>query len=49
MLATALLHLAGIGLGMLIGGAGDRYGQAAVRSAGACIALAGLAILTDLI
>jgi urease accessory protein len=49
MLATALLHLAGIGIGMLIGRTGDRYGPVAVRSAGGCIALAGVGILTGLI
>jgi urease accessory protein len=49
MLATALLHLTGIGLGMLIARAGDRYGQVAVRSAGACIALAGIGILGGVI
>ncbi|MGH6905476.1 MAG: HupE/UreJ family protein [Geminicoccaceae bacterium] len=49
MLATGLLHLAGIGTGMLIGRAGDRYGQAALRSAGGCIGLAGIGILAGLI
>ena len=48
-LATGLVHLAGIGIGMLIGRAGDRYGQVAVRSAGGCVALAGIGILTGLI
>ena len=46
MTATALLHLAGIGLGCLLGAAGDRYGLA-VRSAGGLAALAGLAILSS--
>jgi urease accessory protein len=45
MLATAALHLGGIGLGFLIGVAGDRSGLA-VRSAGGLAAIAGVAILT---
>jgi urease accessory protein len=49
MLATPLLHLAGIGAGYVIGRAGDQYGQVVVRSAGGCIALAGIGILTGLI
>lgn len=46
MLATALLHVAGIGLGFLIGWAGERRGPIVVRTAGAAAALAGVAILT---
>jgi urease accessory protein len=49
MLATALLHLGGIGTGFLIGRAGEQYGQVVVRSAGACITLAGIGIVADLI
>jgi len=45
MAATALLHLCGIGMGFLLGAAGDRYGLA-LRSAGGVAALAGLAILS---
>jgi urease accessory protein len=45
MIATALLHLGGLGLGCLVGAAGDRYGLVA-RSAGGLAALAGIAILT---
>jgi urease accessory protein len=45
MVATALLHLGGLGLGYLVGAAGDRYGLV-VRSAGGVAALAGIAILT---
>lgn len=44
--ATALLHLGGIGLGLVLGAAGDRYGLA-LRSAGGVAALAGLAILSS--
>lgn len=49
MIATALLHLAGIGAGLLIGRAGASYGPAAVRSAGGVAAVAGVGILTGLI
>jgi len=45
MLATALLHLAGIALGFAIGRAGDSYG----RFAGGLVALAGVAILAQAI
>jgi urease accessory protein len=45
MIATALLHLGGLGLGYLVGAAGDRYGVL-VRSAGGLAAIAGIAILT---
>ena len=48
MIATALLHLGGLGLGYLIGAAGDRYGLV-VRSAGGLAAIAGLAILTGVL
>jgi urease accessory protein len=48
MIATALLHLSGLGLGCLIGAAGDRYGLV-VRSAGGLAAIAGLAILTGVL
>lgn len=43
VLATGLLHLAGIAFGLL---AGHWAGQIAVRAAGAAIAVAGLAFLT---
>lgn len=46
MIATAVLHLAGIGVGFLIGKFGERYGDVVVRSAGALAAVAGLGILT---
>jgi urease accessory protein len=45
MIATALLHLCGLGLGYLVAAAGDRY-AVVVRSAGGLAALAGIAILT---
>jgi urease accessory protein len=49
MLATALLHLAGIALGAMIGRVGDAYGLATYRLGGGLVALAGVAILTHLI
>ena len=48
MIATALLHVGGLGLGFLIGAAGDRYGLV-MRSAGGLAAIAGLAILTGVL
>ena len=49
MLATALLHVAGIALGMLIGRIGDAYGRLGYRVSGALVALAGFAILAHAI
>lgn len=47
MLGTALLHLAGIGAGMLINSASR--GQALVRATGGVAALAGVAILAGMV
>ncbi|SEH70891.1 urease accessory protein [Rhizobium tibeticum] len=49
MLATAALHLAGIGLGYLIGKVSERRGAVIARSAGGIAALAGVAFLTGLV
>lgn len=49
MIATALLHLAGIIAGFLIGRAGERYGSLAVRMAGGFAAVAGLGLLIGII
>ncbi len=49
MLATALLHAAGLAAGFLIGRAGQHYGRAVVRAAGAFAAAAGLGILAGFI
>jgi len=49
MLATALLHAAGIGLGCLIGWAGERKGPIVVRATGAAAAVAGVAILAGIV
>jgi urease accessory protein len=46
MLATALLHCAGIALGLL---AGRLAGLQAVQAAGGAIALAGIAIVTGIL
>jgi len=45
MLATALLHLGGIALGVVIGRVGDIRGRLVYRVAGVLVTLAGLAIL----
>jgi len=45
VLATALLHLIGIGLGTWIGEAGRRYSRTIAQIAGGAMALAGIAIL----
>ncbi len=46
MAATALLHVAGIGIGFAIGGISQRAGPSAVRIIGGLAALAGVGILT---
>jgi urease accessory protein len=46
MLATAILHLAGIGIGLAIGQVGERISRFAVQAGGTAMALAGAAILT---
>jgi urease accessory protein len=45
MIATAVLHAAGLGLGYVIGKVGEKRGPVLVRSTGAFAALAGVAIL----
>jgi len=49
MLATAVLHVAGIALGFLVGWIGERYSQTIVRVGGALVSLAGVGILTGYI
>ena len=49
MLATALLHLAGIAIGFAVGTLGDRYGQIVTRTVGGVAAVAGVAILTGIL
>jgi urease accessory protein len=47
MVATALLHAAGIALGMLVGRISESYGPVGYRLAGSAVALTGLVILTQ--
>ena len=47
MLATALLHAAGIALGLLVGRLSREKGQIGYRLAGSAVAVAGLVILTQ--
>ncbi|MEH7906357.1 HupE/UreJ family protein [Rhizobium laguerreae] len=49
MVATALLHVAGLALGCLIGRAGERQGLFVTRTAGGIATIAGVGILTGLI
>ncbi|WP_416066894.1 HupE/UreJ family protein [Rhizobium sp. ZK1] len=49
MIATALLHMAGLGLGFLIVRFGERQGAFVIRTAGSLAAVAGVGILTGLI
>lgn len=49
MLGTALLYLAGIGLGFLIGRFAESRGQSYVRGAGGLICIAGLLIATGIL
>ena len=46
MLATALLHAAGVAFGMLVGRISATQGQLGYRLAGSAVALTGLVILT---
>jgi len=49
MIATALLHVAGLGLGFLIARFGERQGAFVIRTAGGLAAVAGVGILAGLI
>ena len=49
MIATALLHLAGITAGFLIGRAGEHYGSVLVRMAGGFAGVAGLGLLIGIL
>jgi urease accessory protein len=45
MIATALLHLAGISAGFLMGRLGEHYGSVVMRSAGGLATVVGVALL----
>jgi len=47
--ATAMLHAIGIGIGVALGQLGQNYGKALYRVAGCVVAIAGTAILTQII
>ena len=49
MLATALLHAAGVGFGFMLGRVAAKEGSLVVRAAGGAAALAGLAVLVGVI
>ena len=49
MIATALLHLAGITAGFLIGRAGEHYGSLLLRMAGGFASVAGLCLLIGIL
>lgn len=49
MIATALLHAAGIGIGLMIGKASESYGAAVVRTTGVAAAVAGVGLLTGVL
>ena len=49
VLATALLHVAGIALGFLIGRIGNAYGRLAYQMGGGSVALVGVGILAHVI
>ncbi|MDM9620633.1 HupE/UreJ family protein [Rhizobium sp. S96] len=49
MLATAVLHIAGIALGFIVARIGDRHGMIAVRTASGLAAVAGVGLLSGVI
>lgn len=49
LIATALLHVAGLGLGFIVGRAAERQGSFVTRAAGGVAVVAGAGILTGLI
>jgi urease accessory protein len=48
LLATTLLHAAGVGLGVLLGRTAERKGMLVTRAAGAAAAVAGVALLAGI-
>ncbi len=49
LLATALLHAAGVGLGVMLARLSERYGALTLRAAGAASALVGVGMLARLV
>ncbi|HWA20629.1 MAG TPA: HupE/UreJ family protein [Devosia sp.] len=49
MLATAMLHAVGIGLGLGVARLGNRFAPRAIRASGAVMAVAGIGILTGVV
>jgi urease accessory protein len=49
LVATALLHLAGLAVGAAVGRIGERTSPIAVRAVGGAVALAGVGVLTGLL
>jgi urease accessory protein len=49
VLATAMLHAAGVGLGLLLGSKGEARGSLLIRSLGGLAALAGVGVLVGLV
>lgn len=49
MLATALLHVAGVAIGVAIGRLADRTGPVVTRTAGALVGVAGVGLLTGIL
>jgi urease accessory protein len=49
LIATAILHLAGISAGFLIGNAGEHHGSVVVRLAGGLTTVAGVALLVGIL
>jgi urease accessory protein len=49
MIATAALHIVGIGIGLMIGRAGEQYSPVIARSAGGFAAVAGVGLLSGIL
>lgn len=49
IIATAILHSVGIGIGFLIGKIGEQYGSGVVRASGGVAAVAGVGILAGIL
>lgn len=49
MIATAMLHIVGIGIGLMIGRTGEQYSNVIARSAGGFAAVAGIGLLSGIL